>query len=305
METPHSSEVAPPGIPLTLQRPTEIADIPGDEALALADCDGTLTKKKKKLLIQSFFEQYRFGTKKTRKDLKDIFEAEAAAKKAGIETDYEQFLTDTGDEWAEMLCSQGITRPELMDITGRWYRKKGKKLIANYAPGVIETLKGRHFRPVMVTGAPYEIVAHFAADLGIDYVFSMEAEVDKKGRYTGEILHNTGLGRAKGKICELLQAARHKILFAMGDTHSDMDLMRPAIGYNGRHDGPGRAIMINPRPETVKGLKMWCRGDLSNNKLVVIEQHDSQKAVQEQVDDMLRHILRDNAMTSGQIDMAA
>ena len=304
MEVQHSTEVAHSNTPLILTRPSLIEDIRSDEALAVLDCDGTLTKKKPKLLIEQFFGDYKNGAASTRKALKDIFKDNAKAKKAGLDPDYENFLLASGDGYAEWLRKLGITRKELMTIIGEWEERRGRGLLAEYSKDVIKTLKARHFKPVMVTGAPYEIAAHIAADLGIEHVFAMVAEVDERGRYTGEILRNTGLGKIKAEICRLLQEARHKILFAMGDTHSDMDLIRPAIEYNGRHDGHGRAIMINPSTQDYRELKKWYRSYLSENKLYVLE-GKSTKAVVEDVETALTQICNDNAMTDGRIDMAA
>jgi len=288
--------------------PPRIVDVPDDQALALFDLDGTLTTPGSELIIQKFINDVQIGAYSTRKELTDLFKKWKEENEKGANPDYQQYLTDVGDSWARLLAREGYnpTRPELMQITENWFEKKGKLEIKDYAGGVIDTVRERLIRPIMVTGAPFPIAFHFARHLGIEHAFGMEVEVDSHERYLDIVKHNTGLANAKLTVCDRLKEKGRKILFAMGDTHADSELWYAAIGTlstdSSRSDGKGRAVFINPRPEALAECKRWCAGILAKKKLIVIEQHTARWGVIKIIRTLLDEILEENLMKNGLID---
>lgn len=288
---------------LDLASPTKVAELPRDQRLALFDLDGTITKPGNELLLEKFIREREIGASEVRKELKERFNKWSLERRYG-NPNYTQFLTDTGNLWAKLPLGSDspMTRNEMIEITKEWYERRGKRQVMDYAESVIEVMKENKIRPVMITGAPFEIARHFALGIGIQHLFAMESEVDENGYYTGEMKHNTGLGSTKSKICAMLKERLHQIIFAMGDTHADMVLMRTAIHLNGRHDYEGRAVMINPRAETIAGLEDWGVDYISEGKIAVIPQHTSKKEVIRNIRHLVRDILDENELDDGQIE---
>jgi len=276
--------------------PPKIKDVPGDQPLALADLDGTLTKPGDRLLIEKFVADVQVGSLAVREKLLNCFRVWREDRKSG-NYDYEQYLTDIGDFWAQMLRDKD--RPDIMERSEKWFGLTGKKLLMDYSPELIEELQRRKIRPIMITGAACEIAHMFSKDLGIDNYFAMEAEVDSIGKYTGEIKHNTGLNRAKVRVRDKLSGNGHKIIFGIGDTASDVPLFRGAIEVQHPEDHRGMAVLINPRDEIEKGAEFWLREWTDTEKLVIVKQHRSKEAVLRRIRHVLNDTLRINELADG------
>lgn len=155
-----------------------------------------------------------------------------------------------------------------------------------------------------MTGAPFEIAVHFANHLGIEEIFGMEVQTDAYERYMDIVRHNTGLTNAKMKICDRLKEFRHKILFAMGDTHADSELWDAAI--SSEIDGAkGRAVFINPRKQALAEFERWWAGRYVKDRVMVIPPHHPKLAVIKTVRWMIEEALNDNGMVDGVIDKVA
>ena len=273
-------------------------DIPNDLVLALLDCDGTLTKPGR-LVLDRFVEEVTIGSEFTRKNLKSYLKKWEMARRTGVPS-YPRLLTDTGDYWAEMLEDE--YRPNVLSQGKKWFEKRGVKSIMPYSRAVVKAIKDIRFRPVMVTGAPYEIAVHYARHLGIEYLFAMTAEVDENECYTGvmKLANNTGLGPTKRRICAEMRQYNQKILFAMGDTPSDMGLFQSAIERRqSGDDGFGRAVLINPRPEIKEAAYDWVFDYIDEKLLVIIERGTESDDVVGTVRELLKQILENNYMRSG------
>ena len=86
---------------------------------------------------------------------------------------------------------------------------------------LISGLRDRGIRPVLITGAPSEVVSELATELGIGSVFPLTLE-QRDGRFTGAVEFNHGLSTAKRKVCRDLREAHDcNLLVAVGDSEGD------------------------------------------------------------------------------------
>jgi|GEM_PF-3718422 len=288
-------------------KPKRIAEIPRDRILAVFDADGTLTRPRNELVIQRFLTDVPIGSGDARASLEVEFKKWSEARDKGLNPDYEHYLTQVGNGWARLLSSGGYNpkQAEIMEITERWFKQYGSLEVMDYSQEVIiETIR-RKVRPVLVTGAPFEIAYHLGRQIGVSDVIGMEVEMSADGRYRDFVRHNTGLPTAKAKVCERMGLLGHKIIFAMGDTHADNELFKAAIGLIGRHDVNGRAILINPTPQNNEECRRWNAGWIANHDLEILKQHSGKDAVIDAVIVQLERAFERNGIKDGQLDEAA
>jgi len=277
--------------------PTEPENIPQDKPLALFDLDGTLTQPGTKLVLEKFVnnEQYDFGIPERRLEIKELFEQWGRENKLKINIkQYENLLRNAGFAFAQMC--RGRKRQNVVEQGQRWYSEEGNRLVMPYSHDVIGQVKEAGFRPVIVTGAPFELAYSFANDLGVEDVFAMEAEVDESDTYTGEmdITKNIGLNLNKVSIRRRLSKKGHLILFAMGDTGSDVPLFRGAIEFHHQNDGRGQAVLINPSPDVDEGSEFWLREWIADGKLHKIPQGRESHFVARTIRHVISDVLEDN-----------
>lgn len=280
-------------------------DIPKDQAIALFDLDGTLTEPGSELLIETFLRDSVIGSTRVREELTNRFAVWNKARREGS-PNYEGYLKDVGDLWAKMLykddTGRRIQRPQVIKDTEIWFRETGVRDIQPYADEVLDTVRSFKFKPVLVTGAPFELAVHYANALNIDHVFAMDAEIDADMRYTTKMRFpaNTGIGANKAEVCDRLVKALHTIGFAMGDTKSDFVLFDHAMNLKFPHDMQGGAVLINPRTEVVNAAKSGALGHFnSSGDLEILEQSDKKGKILKRVRDLVRHRLGESDMENG------
>lgn len=89
-------------------------------------------------------------------------------------------------------------------------------------------LRDRGMRPVLVTGAPEEVIVPIIRDLDIERAFGL-ALVEADGRFTGEQLSNAGVAAAKeNALRKLITDQECEIVVAVGDSEGDRPLWRAA-----------------------------------------------------------------------------
>lgn len=147
MERVENSEKTSGGLVIPLRRPIKISEVPDDKALALFDLDGTLTEPRNELLIQRFLDEVKnLGNHEARQAIGNRFKRWAEENDRGANPDYQEYLTDVGVLWAKILATNGygLTRPELMQITEKWFEDVGRLEVKDYAGGVISVVKEKN-----------------------------------------------------------------------------------------------------------------------------------------------------------------
>ena len=271
------------------------------QPLGLFDLDGTLTRPGTKLVLDRFVfnDQYGLGIPERRLDLRELFLKWDRENKAKIDIkQYEVHLRNVGSAYAQMC--RGCKREAVIGQAKKWFEETGHNLILPYSGQVIANVKEAGVRPVMISGAPFELAYWFADKLGIEHIFSMEAEVDSADSYTGEmeIEKNIGLNLNKVATRKSLSARGHPIIFAMGDTGSDVPLFRGAIERHHDKDAMGQAVLVNPSQDVEDGANFWLREWLSDGKLTIIPQGREEKAVVKAIRHILKDVLEENGKSS-------
>jgi phosphoserine phosphatase/transcriptional regulator with XRE-family HTH domain len=93
---------------------------------------------------------------------------------------------------------------------------------------LVAGLRDRGLRPVLVTGAPAELIRPLLTALDFERAFSLVLR-EEAGVYTGEVVLNRGVSRAKAAACQTLTNAQDaEIVVAFGDSESDRALWNAA-----------------------------------------------------------------------------
>jgi phosphoserine phosphatase len=92
---------------------------------------------------------------------------------------------------------------------------------------LLDGLRERGLRPVLVTGAPKEVVDRLMRELDISTAFPLLLEREND-HFTGRIHFNHGLASAKAEACELLEERECDILVAIGDSEGDLPMWKRA-----------------------------------------------------------------------------
>jgi len=103
----------------------------------------------------------------------------------------------------------------------------GGQLFRN-ARVLLDGLRERGLRPVLVTGAPGELTEALMRELKVERCFSLLLEIEN-GVFTGGIVSNRGVSSEKAAACEWLTLHQDcEIVVAVGDSEGDRPLWREA-----------------------------------------------------------------------------
>lgn len=126
----------------------------------------------------------------------------------------------------------GVYAASLCDLDDEELTPLAKVLVDDYlaADGsifpatrrLLDGLRERGLRPVLITGAPSEVALPLARELRIESVFALIAARDHTGRFTGEVEVNHGLSTLKRAVCDKLREIHDcNLLVAIGDSEGD------------------------------------------------------------------------------------
>ncbi|HVF14001.1 MAG TPA: haloacid dehalogenase-like hydrolase [Acidimicrobiales bacterium] len=130
-----------------------------------------------------------------------------------------------------------------------------------FVPALLSWLVDRGIEPVIVTGAPADLVVGYVEPAGGRVVGLTLAESD--GRYTGAVRRNPVTADEKARVVAELEADGHQVVLGAGDTDSDLPLLRAArrqlvVGNPAlAAEFPTTAMLVDPRTATGDEV---CRG---------------------------------------------
>jgi phosphoserine phosphatase len=161
------------------------------------------------------------------------------------------------------VASAGWRASDLAAAAGRFVAGVDRGLVFGFVPDLLAWLVEHGIEPVIVTGAPAELVAPHVGAAGARVVGLTLEESD--GGFTGAIRRNPGTGDEKARaVAELVEAGAEVVLGA-GDSESDLPLLRAArhqlvVGNPGLAEGfPGTSLVVVGR--TVSGADLRRRLD--------------------------------------------
>ena len=106
-----------------------------------------------------------------------------------------------------------------------------------FAPELFKWLRKKKIYPIVVTGAPVDMIGAYFSEYGIDEAYGHRLEV-RDGRLTGKALENCGFHKEK-KVKELAARFGGPPVLAAGDSDSDLPLLLAA----------GTALVVGGRRE--------------------------------------------------------
>ena len=134
-------------------------------------------------------------------------------------------------EWIEFLREKGEI------LSGEMLRRHDRSRQLAFAPALFLWLRQRKIRPVVVTGAPVDMIGAYFWEYGISEAYGHRLEV-RDGRLTGRALENCGFHKEQ-KVEELMERFGGPPVLAAGDSDSDLPLLLAAgtaLGVGGRRE---------------------------------------------------------------------
>ena len=141
----------------------------------------------------------------------------------------------------------------MADLVGRFLDEVDHRLVYPFVPDLLAWLVGEDIEPIVVTGAPTELVVRYVAPVGGRVVGLTLAE--SGGRYTGAIVRNPGTGDEKARA--VAEGSRRGESGARGGrlrVRPPPAAGRPSPAGRGE-PGPGRrfpgtSLLMEPRTTT-------------------------------------------------------
>ncbi|MEA2717114.1 MAG: haloacid dehalogenase-like hydrolase [Actinomycetota bacterium] len=156
-------------------------------------------------------------------------------------------------------ASAGWLTSDLADLVGPFLADVDRPLVFAFVPALLDWLGEHGIVPVVVTGAPAELVVGYVEPAGGRVVGLTLAE--SGGRYTGAVGRNPGPGTEKARVVAELEREGFEVVLGAGDTESDIPLLQAArrqlvVGnpaLSARF--PGTSLLIDPRATTGDELR--------------------------------------------------
>jgi HAD superfamily phosphoserine phosphatase-like hydrolase len=200
--------------------------------ISVFDIDGTLSKG---FLIQKFPKwlrenhSYAFEASEY-ENINKIMDKKKAAK-SDDEYPYKDFAVDLVKAYGRGIKG----RPkEHLDVLARMYVDQNPNDRFSFANRLVQLVKDKGYRPIAVSGSPYEIVLPFSVSLGIPAqdVFASTYE-HENGQFTGIETSNCAIDTEKKKITDRY-FAEHNVDMntsaGFGDSDHDLSFLEP-VGY--------------------------------------------------------------------------
>jgi phosphoserine phosphatase len=144
---------------------------------------------------------------------------DAEAQYAGRRISHDNFAVKTANLYAEMVSAND---PHAIDDSVDNYVNKGfSRRLLPFTQSLLRILRLHDVAPVLVTGAPTELVARIATKLGIEEAHAMVVR-------DGTVIKNTGTTEGKREAIGTFDYSEREIVFAAGDSLSDMPLLATA-----------------------------------------------------------------------------
>jgi phosphoserine phosphatase len=134
-----------------------------------------------------------------------------------------------------------------------------RPLVYGFVPALLAWLVEHGIEPVVVTGAPAELVAGYVESAGGRVLGLTLAEAD--GRYTGAIGRNPGPGAEKARAVTEMLAGGYEVVLGAGDSESDLPLLQAArhqlvVGNPALAEAfPRTSLLVEPQSTTGDDLR--------------------------------------------------
>lgn len=226
--------------------------------VALLDLDNTLRADWSVRPWLKFLSKRR-GWSEAGRSLQDVERLIADLERG--ELDHDGLVRSCESVYAELL--KGRTIRDVGDQAAVFINSTNRQAIHRYVKPLLSALRSRWIAPIIVSGAPSELVSRYAKVLGIEewFGFSLRAE---DGTYDGSVEDNPGVTERKEAIVQQVAKQKREIVLAVGDSESDIPLWdaspnRIIVGLT--HDElewmPERAFRLDPTVTQWTDIEAW------------------------------------------------
>ena len=153
----------------------------------------------------------------------------------------------------------GWRTADVAALVGPFLDEVDRPLVFGFVPALLAWLVEHGIQPVIVTGAPAELVAGYVEPAGAQVVGLTLDHAD--GRYTGALRRNPGPGEEKERAVADVLAAGDEVALGMGDSESDLPLLeageRQVVVGNPdlARRFPGTSLLLEPRSTTAADIR--------------------------------------------------
>jgi phosphoserine phosphatase len=141
---------------------------------------------------------------------------------------HDRLATEAGQIYADAMkgvpvqAVQPLAEPFVADYLG----PRGQ--LSRSSRTLIDGLRHRGLRPVLITGAPGEVTESLMRELNIERCFPLMLEIDN-GIFTGHVVSNRGVSHEKAAACDWLEDQQEcELVVAIGDSDGDRPMWRRA-----------------------------------------------------------------------------
>ncbi len=132
-------------------------------------------------------------------------------------------------------ATAGWRTADVATLADSFLHEVDRPLVFGFVPALLGWLLEHDIQPVVITGAPMELVTGYIEPSGGRVMGLTLAQSD--GLYTGAVNHNPGLGHEKARVVAELVGEGCDVVLAAGDSDSDRPLLEAA---------PRQLVMANP-----------------------------------------------------------
>ncbi|WP_069997201.1 HAD-IB family hydrolase [Cellulosilyticum sp. I15G10I2] len=175
--------------------------------------------------------------------------------------DYDTYLLKMVDVYSEAV--KGISPFHMAYVAKRVIEQKGDR-VYTFSRERIKWHKEEGHKLIAISGSPIELVSEVANKYGMDDYRGTIYEVDKNGKYSGEIIPMWDSKSKKNAILEIV--SRNKLdlqaCYAYGDTSGDFTMLK-MVGY---------PFAINPTKELITRISE--DAELRKKIKIIVERKD-------------------------------
>ena len=149
------------------------------------------------------------------------------------------------------------TRVERYEALRSEYHRYDRTRQLAFAPVLFRWLKDRGIQPVVITGAPVDMIEAYFGEYGIGEAYGHRLEM-RDGRLTGNALENCGFHKER-KVRELAERFGCPPMLAAGDSDSDLPLLlaaKTALVVRGRAETLARVPGGKSVPREIEGVTL-------------------------------------------------
>lgn len=189
--------------------------------VAVFDIDGTIFRSSLLYELTEALIEKRVISRYARSYYREAWEKWQVRAEDG---DYDKFIMGVVEAYHRYI--KGVRRSDVWRVAEEIIEKQ-KRRTYRWTRDLVAKLKEDHFM-LAISHSPYEMVAPFAQSLGFDKVYATVYEVDKKVRYTGNILYENIILHKDRAMLRSVEKENLTLRgsIGVGDSESDIQFLK-------------------------------------------------------------------------------